>query len=184
MLSLAGLSIPETMQGSAFLGDQTGPNRDCVFGARDRCDETLFRLRTVRDGQYRYIRNFTPDRPFLQANDYKERAYPTWSLLKKLHAEGVLSPAQAFLCAPSMPEEELYDLQRDPHEINNLAGRPEHAETLDRLREQLENWIDETGDQGKVLEPDDVVRRKGATQSNSPPKPQRRNGRSKARADE
>ena len=91
------------MQGRVFLGDRAEPPREYAFGARDRCDETVFRFRTVRDARYRYIRNFTPDRPFLQANDYKEQQYPVWNLLKELHAEGKLTPVQDRLCAPTMP---------------------------------------------------------------------------------
>ena len=66
----------------------------------DRCDETVFRFRTVRDDRYRYIRNFTPDRPFLQPNDYKERSYPVWNLIKELANEDKLTPVQAVLAAP------------------------------------------------------------------------------------
>ncbi|MGO9953322.1 MAG: hypothetical protein ACLPN1_14075, partial [Dissulfurispiraceae bacterium] len=46
------------------------------------------------------------------------KSYPIWNLLKELHASVALTPAQERLCAPTMPEEELYDLQIDPHEIN------------------------------------------------------------------
>ncbi len=169
MLALAGAPVPPTMQGQVFLGDRAGPPRSYVFGARDRCDETPFRFRTVRDARYRYIRNFTPDQPFLQANKYKETSYPVWNLLKRLHAEGALSPAQERLCAPTMPEEELYDLQRDPHELDNLAGRPEHDEARKRLRTELESWIETTNDQGRIPEPPDVIRRQGVTKPSTPP---------------
>ncbi len=154
MLDLAGAKKPPKMEGRIFLGERAGPPRECVFGARDRCDETTFRLRTVRDARFRYIRNFTPERPFLQPNAYKEKQYPVWNLLKQLHAEGKLTPEQAVLCAPTMPEEELYDLERDPHQVKNLAKSPEHQETLKRLRAALEKWIEETGDQGRVPEPE------------------------------
>src|SRR5205823_5953361 len=137
MLEIAGAPKPPKMQGENFLGEHAGPPRQFVFGARDRCDETVFRFRTVRDSRFRYIRNFTPDRPFLQANEYKEKQYPVWNLLKQLHAEGKLTPEQDRLCAPTMPAEELYDTAADPHELHNLADDPAHRATLERLRQVL-----------------------------------------------
>jgi arylsulfatase A-like enzyme len=169
MLDIAGAKKPAKMQGRIFLGERADKPRTYVFGARDRCDETVFRFRTVRDSRYRYIRNFTPDRPFLQANDYKQRQYPVWTLLPQLKAEGKLTPAQAFLCAPTMPREELYDLQGDPHEICNLAASPAHQAVLLRLRSVLEDWIEETGDQGRQLEPPDLAARKGVTKATTHP---------------
>ena len=153
-LSLVGADIPSKMQGRPFLGDKSGKPKQYVFGARDRCDETAMRIRTVRDARYRYIKNFTPEVPFLAPNDYKERQYPVWNLLKELNAQGKLTPVQAVLCAPRLPDEELYDLQSDPHEINNLAksNKPEHQAALKRMREALNKWIKETKDQGEIPE--------------------------------
>ncbi len=169
MLDAIGAGKPAGMQGEIFLGDRAAPPRQYVFGARDRCDETVFRLRTVRDARYRYIRNFTPERPFLQPNEYKERSYPVWNLLKQLNAEGKLTPVQAVLAAPTMPAEELYDLQRDRHETVNLVASREHRRTLERLRAALTTWIDETNDQGKTLEPAELAAAKGATKPGSNP---------------
>jgi N-sulfoglucosamine sulfohydrolase len=170
-LSIAGVTKPEGMQGENFLGDHAASPRQYVFGARDRCDETVFRLRTLRDARYRYIRNFTPERPFLQPNEYKERSYPVWNLLKQLDAQGKLTPMQKVLTAPTMPAEELYDLDNDPHEIANLAtsDKPEHQVVLKRLREALERWIEETDDQGRVFETASVVAAKGATRPGTDP---------------
>ena len=162
-LEIAGVRKPPGMQGECFLGDSAARPREYVFGARDRCDETVFRFRTVRDMRYRYIRNFTPDRPFLQKNNYKEKQYPVWNLLKELNSEGKLTPEQAQLCAATMPEEELYDLEKDPHEIHNLARDPRSQPVLQRLRQVLEKWIQDSKDQGSVFEPSDVVAREGAT---------------------
>jgi len=53
MLDLAGAKVPAVMQGRVFLGEHAGAARAYAFGARDRCDETVFRLRTVRDDGYR-----------------------------------------------------------------------------------------------------------------------------------
>jgi N-sulfoglucosamine sulfohydrolase len=158
-LALAGVERPAKMQGRIFLVDKADAPRPYSYGARDRCDETVLRLRTVRDAKYRYIRNFTPDRPLLSPNKYKEQQYPVWNLLKQLNAEGQLTPAQAALCAPTMPEEELFDLDTDPYEVNNLAksARPEHQEALDRLRAELTRWIAETNDQGRTPETPQVI---------------------------
>ncbi len=163
MLAIAGAKKPPKMQGEIFLGDEAAEPRKYVFGARDRCDETVFRFRTVRDERYRYIRNFTPDRPFLQANNYKEQQYPVWNLIKELAAENKLAPLPAVLAAPTMPEEELYDLDNDPHEVKNLAKSAEHKEVLARLRGALAQWIEESNDQGRQLEPADLAARKGVS---------------------
>jgi arylsulfatase A-like enzyme len=170
-LAIAGVTPPQGMQGRIFLGDGAAPPRQYVFGARDRCDETVFRLRTVRDARYRYIRNFTPERPFLQPNEYKERSYPVWNLLKQLDAQGKLTPVQKALTAPTMAPEELYDLDHDPHETHNLARShdPEHGALLKRLRRVLEHWIEETNDQGRLFEPAAVVAAKGATRPGTDP---------------
>jgi arylsulfatase A-like enzyme len=169
MLAIAGAKKPAKMEGNIFLGSHAAAPKQYVFGARDRCDETVFRFRTVRDSRYRYIRNFTPKRPFLQTNEYKGRQYPVWTLLPQLNAEGKLTPPQAALCAPTMPEEELYDLQIDPYEIRNLAQSPAHQAVLVRLRAALERWIEDTQDQGRELEPPELVARKGMTKAETNP---------------
>ncbi len=156
MLAIAGAAKPAKMQGRIFLGENAEPARDFIFGSRDRCDETVMRIRSVRDERYRYIRNFTPNVPFLAPNAYKERSYPVWNLLKQLHAEGKLTPAQDFLCQPTRPSEELYDMQTDPNELVNLAAVPEQQENLKRLRGVLEKWIVDVDDKGQTPEAADA----------------------------
>jgi len=168
-LAIAGVAKPPNMHGRVMFGDQAEPPRRHSFGARDRCDETVFRFRTVRDARYRYIRNFTPDRPFMQPNAYKERSYPVWNLLKELHDQGRLTPVQEVLLAPSMPPEELYDIEKDPYEVQNLTDSKEHEEVLKRLRAVLDRWIEETHDQGRIPEDPAVAARKGATKEDSNP---------------
>lgn len=156
-LDIFGIPKPEKMQGRILFGPNADPPRLYAFGARDRCDETVFRIRTVRDRRFRYIRNFMPERPFLQTNRYKERQYPMIALMRQLHAEGKLTPAQQVLMAPSRPAEELYDLQHDPWEVRNLADSPAHRHILKRLQEKLDHWIETTNDQGRIPEPQEVI---------------------------
>ncbi len=154
LLSLAGARIPPTMQGKPFLGREVGAPKQYAFGARDRCDETAMRIRTVRDARYRYIRTFTPEVPFFAPNAYKERSYPAWRLMQDLFAQGKLTPVQAFLCQPRQPEEQLYDMVADPHEIKNLteSRNPEHVAALKRLRKEIEDWVVRTDDKGRFPE--------------------------------
>ena len=156
-LEIAGVKTPEAMQGRAFYPRTSGAERRHVFGARDRCDETVFRIRTVRDERYRYIRNLMPERAFLQRNRYKESTYPVIALMRELHERGELTPAQAVLMAPTRPAEELYDTLRDPHEIVNLIDSEEHAAVLERLRCALGEFLEESRDQGLTAEPEEVT---------------------------
>jgi arylsulfatase A-like enzyme len=148
MLALAGAPVPPKMQGRVFLGDKATAPREFVFGGRDRCDETEMTIRTVRDARYRYIRTLTPEVPILAANKYKETQYPVWNLLKQLNAEGKLTPAQAFLCAPRQPEEQLFDMVADPDQLTNLvtSTKAEDTAALKRLRAALDGWMRETND--------------------------------------
>jgi len=58
-LAAAGISIPLAMQAKNVFASDYQP-RKAIFAARDRCDETVERLRSVRTDQYLYIRNFHP----------------------------------------------------------------------------------------------------------------------------
>ncbi|MBN2326586.1 MAG: sulfatase [Candidatus Omnitrophica bacterium] len=151
LVNIAGVK-PQKMEGRVFLGLDRDAPRDYIVAARDRCDETVDRIRCVRTRQFKYIRNFFPERPYSQMNKYKETQYPVMRLLRRLHKQGKLNEIQAKFMAPTRPKEELYDLQSDPHEIHNLAGDPSHAEPLQKMRAILDRWIEETGDQGAIPE--------------------------------
>jgi len=66
VLNLAGVPIPKIMQGRAFLGPNLTAPRDYIYGARDRMDERYDIIRSVRDKQYRYIRNYEALKPYYQ----------------------------------------------------------------------------------------------------------------------
>lgn len=155
-LAVAGVAPPDHLEGRVFLGDNQDPSLEYVFAARDRCDETVDRIRAVRSKQYKYIRNFMPDRPYIQLNRYKEISYPSWRQLKRLHAQGKLTTEQALFLSERRPEEELYDVLADPDEVRNLAGSEDHQEILDRMGTVLTLWIQSTGDKGEIPEDDSI----------------------------
>ena len=127
-------------------------SRDFVFTARDRIDDTPDRVRTVRDARFKYIRNFEPERPYLQRMAYAEVSNPTYNRMRRLHTEGKLNADQRKFMAAQRPPEELYDLQADPFELNNLAGDARHRATRDRLRAVLAAWLKDTRDESAAPE--------------------------------
>ena len=158
-LGFAGIERPRGMHGRIFLGDRLGPAREFAFSARDRIDETVIRIRSVRGRRYHYLRNYHPDRHFTSLNRYKEKCFPIKPLMRRLMAEGKLEGAPARLMSPTVAEEQLFDTVEDPHEIHNLAGsdKPEHREALVRMRTALSVWMVETQDQGVFPEPPEIV---------------------------
>jgi uncharacterized sulfatase len=160
VLSLAGVKIPEHMQGQAFLGEQAKP-REYVFAHRDRMDETYDMMRAVRDKRFKYIKNFFPGRPYAQYIAYMDEM-PILKEMRRLYKDhmNALSPdygkalndTQLIFFKPEKPPEELYDTTVDPHEVNNLAGSPSSQEVLKRMRAVLERWQKETVDLGLVPE--------------------------------
>ena len=153
-LAFAGAPMPDAMHGKPFLGEKA-QRREYVFGASDRRDEAVDRVRTVRDARYKYMRNFMPERPYLQHMIYAEHTNPNVNLMRRLFSEGKLNTAQAKFMASHRPTEELYDMKTDPWELNNLAGLPEYAKTLAHLRSVLDKWIVDTDDRGRF--PEDPV---------------------------
>ena len=150
-LKLAGIEPPSHMEGRMFLG-AGAEERDYVFSARDRCDETVDRIRSVRDKRFKYIRNFYPDRPYTQQNVYKDHSYPSLRVMRDLKAAGKLEGPPALFLADTRPPEEFYDLESDPYEIRNLIGEPAHQAKIAEMRTRLDEWIKETGDMGQTPE--------------------------------
>ncbi len=146
-LAVAGIPIPSVMQGRDVLASNRVP-REAVFAARDRCDETVDRLRSVRTDRFLYIRNFFPQRPHLQPNAYKD-GKAIVQQLRALHEQKSLPPlAEALLFAPTRPAEEFYDLTQDAFQIHNLAADPVWKDEVEKHRQQLETWIQESRDPG------------------------------------
>ncbi len=151
VLAIAGVDVPSYIEGRPFIGKAVR-KRQYIIAARDRMDETVDKMRAVRDDRFKYIKNYYPERPYMQPNKYKETEYPVWNLLKELKADGELTPAQALFTADTKPAEELYDIVKDPFELNNLAGKAQYTKELKRMRDILNNWIRKTGDKGQIPE--------------------------------
>lgn len=154
----AGLPVPSYFHGQPLFDSKVKP-REYVFTARDRCDMTVDRIRAVRSSRYKYIRNFMPDRPYTQYNEYITNSYPTQRVMKELHAEGKLNRVQSLFMAPQKPTVEFYDLEHDPHEVNNLAVSAQHKKLVDEYGQRLDRWLKEVNDQGAIPETKETIER-------------------------
>lgn len=155
VLSLAGIKPPEYMDGKAFLGEYKAEKREQVFGSADRFDETYDFARSVIDGDFSYIRNFSPSIPYVYRIEYREQVEMTRVLLE-MDSKGELTGDAAYIFRDTRDVEELYDLKNDPYEVHNLANNPKYRSQLVKMRKQLADWQLEVGDKGFIDEYDMV----------------------------
>jgi hypothetical protein len=157
LLGWANVDVPDGMPGRAFVGDEATPPRRLVYAAKDRIDDVPERSRAVRDARFKYIRNDYPDQAAAQHlafRDHLDMMRALWSL----HAEDALEGPQRLWFEEPRAAEELYDTQKDPHEIQNVAGDPAFAGTLSGLRRELDAWLARTGDLGLLPEAELIER--------------------------
>ncbi len=161
-LEAAGLKPRPEMTGRSILGLATGAGkpgqRDKVFVERERHanvrrGDLSYPARAVRTREFLYIRNLRPDRwpagdpeiyhsvgPFGDCDDSPTKRFIL------AHRNEKEYETYFRLCFDKRPAEELYDLRRDPHQLNNVAGQTSYAAAKQKLRETLERWMKDTGD--------------------------------------
>jgi len=133
------------MSGCGPVGELT-----CLASLRWECSCSSDCIRAFRHCCFGHIRNFMPERPYTQYNEYIEKSYPTLGVLKELHAQGKLNAVQSLFMQPRKPPVEFYDLAADPHEVNNLAASPKHQSLVRRYAGVLDKWLKETRDLGGI----------------------------------
>lgn len=144
-----GIEMPNDPDGRSFLPLLTGngayAERERIYGEMTFHDK-YNPVRSVRTNRYKYIRTFD-DQPLVYL-PYDILYGPAGQeMFWQYYGEG-------------RPEEELYDLETDPHEQENLIGEPEYAGIATELRSDVEMWMAETDDplvKGDVNVPDEHV---------------------------
>lgn len=140
VLNLAGVAVPEQMDGTPFLGEGVSQEslaaRRTTLGSADRFDEKIDLVRSLRTDDWKYVRNYQPYQPDGLQNNYRYQmvAYREW---RDLYDAGRLGSDQRAFFEPKTPEA-LYDLASDPHETRNLAADPVHRDRLLAMRSDLQ----------------------------------------------
>ncbi len=161
MLSIAEIEPPKWMQGGAFAGKFQTEAPEYSFGFRGRMDERIDLVRTVFGKRYVYIRQYMPHRAYGQYIQYMFVTPTTQVWHDKFHA-GELNEAQSHFWKKK-PAEELYDLETDPDEVNNLADSAEHQDILNKMRKAHRDWEKEILDVGFLPEAEVHSRSVGTT---------------------
>ncbi len=161
LLSIAGKKPPAHMQGHAFMGKHKAPAQEYGYGFRGRMDERYDMVRSVVGKRYMYIRNYMPHKLYGQHVNYMFITTTT-QVWKRLYDEGKLNEAQSHFWK-TKPAEELYDLETDPDEVNNLVGSKKHQKILDQMRKAHREHVTKIRDVGFLPEGEIHERSKGST---------------------
>lgn len=165
-LEAAGIDVPSEMTGRSFLNillsgksGRVDPKRGKVFTARERhtvCrkNDLGYPMRAIRTHDFLYIRNYEPDRwpagsPRMKSahgwlfGDIDQSPTYDYMLQNKQNPDVASLFKLGYL---KRPPEELYDVKKDPYQINNLADNTRYFRIKTKLREQLEKYLKETRD--------------------------------------
>ena len=143
---LARVELSSRFQGKSFAPLLADPNksiREYIFAEHNWHDYQAHE-RAVRSKQYLYIRNSFPKLPGTPPADAVRG--PTFQNMRKLRNEKKLPPHQMTCFVTPRPAEELYDVQKDPHSMNNLSYDPIYEDVLKKMRKVFQNWSQETDD--------------------------------------
>ncbi|HOJ10756.1 MAG TPA: sulfatase [Clostridiales bacterium] len=133
LMELINNPIPKRVQGSSFAPVFTGTDytpREFVIVERtwEASDDPV---RAIRTPKYKYIRNYCPGWPIPVPPDYTRKVGK--EIIEKIYSN-------------PRPFEELYDIENDPCELNNLANDENHKEVKDEMWRTLENILIEDSD--------------------------------------
>jgi arylsulfatase A-like enzyme len=170
-LEAAGLKPTAAMTGRSLLpllespaSGQVDPSRDSVVTGKERhvpCQEAPETggtpMRAIRTEVFLYIRNFEPDRwpsgtPDAARSASKGRACadvdagPTKDYMLEHRDRDAHHERLFALSFAKRPAEELYDLSKDPYQLQNVAADRTYAATLRELSQALEKKLRETRD--------------------------------------
>jgi arylsulfatase A-like enzyme len=162
VLNMAGLPLGESFQGIDFtplLKNPLSSTRQYAYSEHNWHDYRAYE-RAVHSKTHTYIRNWLPDLPRTPPADAVTSM--TFKAMLELKAAGQLPPYQDQCFLTPRPAEELFDSRADPHSLLNLAGTPNHKETLEQMQYLMDIWRDEyQDDPAEDLTPDGFDRTSG-----------------------
>ena len=146
----------DTFDGNSFakvLRGESDQHRDFAYGMHNNFPEgPPYPIRSITDGEWRYIRNLTPERLYIEKHLMgKSDHNPYWQswLFSSTDDPKARMLVERFLHRPA---EQLYHTSEDPFEMNNLASNNTHASTMKRLSDALDQQLEIQRDPGIPLD--------------------------------
>lgn len=174
LLEAAGGQPPAELDGRSFLPVLRGErdeHRDRIFATHSGDGRwNVYPIRSVRADHWKLILNLHPEFAFTTHIDLRDsladRGYfETWREAAARDA----AAAETVHRYHARPAVELYDLDADPHELHDLAAKPEHADRVDALRGELEAWMSQQGDRRTVFAEPRLLSDPGSYGPDAPP---------------
>jgi len=149
-MSLCNVAIPSHYEGQAFLGTAKTAPRELVYLFRGRMDERYDTVRAIRSKTHRYIKNYSPHRPYGQHYTYGFSVQPSMRSWFAAFQAGSCNDQQASYWLPK-PAEEFYEIASDPYELDNRVA-DSNNEMLAQMRAKLRATMVSLRDVGLIPE--------------------------------
>ncbi|MGQ8336619.1 sulfatase family protein [Sunxiuqinia sp. A32] len=153
-LEIAGVKPKSHLDGKSLVPLLTGKvkeHKEYTFSLQTtrgiNKGSAYYGIRSVADKKYRYIVNLTPDAVFKNVES-EGALFKEWKEI----AETDANARQITNKYQHRPGVELYDLEKDPYCINNLAEKPENKKIIERMDKALKEWMASCGDKGQATE--------------------------------
>lgn len=152
LCAIAGGKSPDNLDGKNFLPVMLGKNKEnrkFAFGIHNNIPEgTAYPIRSIRDNKYKLIMNLSPDSKyynrFMMNPNNKNSYWNSW-VEKESSSPEATRLVNRITTRPAI---EFYDLQKDPYELNNLAGDASYTKMIATYTAQLKEWMQQQHDEG------------------------------------
>ena len=149
---LDGVSFLDVLEG------KSDKHRQYVYGLHNNVPEgNPYPIRSIRDDEFHYIVNLNYKQPYHEKHLMSEKIAKRydlqwWQALKDAAEKGDASAKKLFEKYHNRPAEELYRVDEDPWEMNNLADKPQYAKVKKRLLAELHSWMAKQNDPGAAMD--------------------------------
>ena len=149
------------LDGVSFLPVLTGQSkkhREYVYGLHNNWPEgNPYPIRSIRDDEFHYLMNLKHKESYHEKhlmNEALAKRYDLqwWKAMSDAAEQGDKSAKKLMDKFHHRPAEELYRVDEDPYEMDNLAGEAKYSKAKKRLRTELERWMKEQKDTGAAMD--------------------------------